>query len=551
MSLTQTLQKYIGGQELEYFENVVRESTKGRNDITKVIDSLQNRVNAEYEYSKNLEDGISELSVNKNSADCAVNLEKIIGLYCNEIRQKIKESRAYAQFIKDYIINQLNLLVKDQNIKVKGLISDGRKLSAQLKQEKTEVEKLMSQLNQKNNDYFQHQIQKFSQENLSQLQPQKKNENTLKSDKLFRNLKELREKLNSQQSSYEQFLQGYELRVSKIIEEFQLQDQNRVDQLKTVMNQLFQNDRIFENLNQIQGEYSLYRYKEQYFKSLEIKFKEQKSFVQCSVLKIEDNWVDRITHFINTKCQNIQYNRELITLNMEILKNDYEKINFLVQQQNQDFITNISLCQERIHNQMQELWTSQQVNLKSLINLLNHNLIGRQIWVFEFQQFRLDKRFEICQISYQNIVDLLNQLLDLCMNELDAFTVRKLILMTFTFYRIEKTEKIFLYDGIQHHSIFDKIDLWDAIFFECLYEEMKKQQDMRINENINDSIDREKNTVFGFLGSLIENMLSFSPSKQNVRILTSKYCKLYMLNDIQIKQLLQIIDNSKQQQNLS
>lgn len=44
---------------------------------------------------------------------------------------------------------------------------------------------------------------------------------------------------------------------------------------------------------------------------------------------------------------------------------------------------------------------------------------------------------------------------------------------------------------------------------------------MRINENINDSIERfifymyfrEKNTVFGFLGSLIENMLSFSPSK--------------------------------------
>lgn len=54
------------------------------------------------------------------------------------------------------------------------------------------------------------------------------------------------------------------------------------------------------------------------------------------------------------------------------------------------------------------------------------------------------------------------------MYELDAFTVRKLMLMTFTFYKIEKTEKIFLFDGIQHHSIFDKIDLWDAIFFECL-----------------------------------------------------------------------------------
>lgn len=53
-------------------------------------------MNAEYEYSKNLEDGISELIGNRNSADSAVNLEKIIALYCNEIRQKIKESRLYA-----------------------------------------------------------------------------------------------------------------------------------------------------------------------------------------------------------------------------------------------------------------------------------------------------------------------------------------------------------------------------------------------------------------------------------------------------------------------
>ncbi|CAD8149646.1 unnamed protein product [Paramecium pentaurelia] len=548
MSLTLTIQKYIGGLELEYFENLVKESTKGRNDITKMIDSLQNRVNAEYEYSKNLEDGISELIVNRNQTDSAVNLEKIIALYCNEIRQKIKESRQYAQFIKDYIINQLNILVKDQTNKVRGLISDGRKLSGQLKQERSEVEKLISQLNQKNNDYIQHQIQKFSQDNLSQLQPQKKNENTLKSNKLYRSLKELREKLSNQQTSYEQYLQGYELRISKIIEEFQLQDQDRINSMKIALNQLFQNDRIFQNLNQIQAEYSLYRYKESYLKSLEIKYKEQKSFIQFSVVKIEDNWIDSVSHFINQKFQNIQCNREIITLNMEIMKNDYENIHLLIQQQNEDLITNISLCQERIHNQMQELWSSKEVNIKSLINLLNNNLIGRQIWVFEFQQFRLDKKFEICQISYQNTVNLLNQILDLCLEEYDAFTVRKLMLMTFTFYRIEKTEKIFLFDGIQHHSIFDRFDLWDAIFFECLYEEMKKQQEMKIYENINDSIDREKNTVFGFLGSLIENMLSFSPSKQNVRTLTQKYCKFYMLNEIQIKQLLQIIENSKQQQ---
>ncbi|CAD8063136.1 unnamed protein product [Paramecium sonneborni] len=550
MSLTLTIQKYIGGQEQEYFENVVRESTKGRNDITKMIDSLQNRVNAEYEYSKNLEDGISELVLNKNSADCAVNLEKIINLYCNEIRQKIKESRAYAQFIKDYIINQLSLLVKDQTNKVRGLISDGRKLSGQLKLERTEIEKLISQLNLKKNDYFQHQIMRFSQEYLSQLPPQKKNENTLKSDKLFRNLKELKEKLSNQQTSYEQYLQGYELRISKIVEEFQIQDQDRVELMKKAMNQLFQNERVFENLNQITAEFSLYRYKEQYLKSLVIKYQEQKSFVQCSVEKVENNWLDRITHFIDTRCQSIQCDREQITLNMDILKNDQQTINIMLQQQNSDLITNISLCQERIHNQMQELWTSQEVNLKSLINLLNRNLIGRQIWVLRFQQFRLDKKFEICQISYNNTINLLNQILDLCLEEQDAFTVRKLMLMTFTFYRIEKTEKVFLFDGIRKHIIFEKLDLWDAIFFECLHEEMKKQYSMRVNENLNDSIDREKNTTFGFLGSLIENMLSFSPSKQNVRILIQKYSKLYQLNEVQIKQLLYIIDNSKQYQQI-
>lgn len=46
--------------------------------------------------------------------------------------------------------------------------------------------------------------------------------------------------------------------------------------------------------------------------------------------------------------------------------------------------------------------------------------------------------------------------------------------MAFTFYKIENNEKIFLSNGIKEHKIFESLDMWDAICFESLYEEMKK-----------------------------------------------------------------------------
>jgi hypothetical protein len=46
--------------------------------------------------------------------------------------------------------------------------------------------------------------------------------------------------------------------------------------------------------------------------------------------------------------------------------------------------------------------------------------------------------------------------------------------MAFTFFKFEKGEKIFLSHGIKEHKIFESLDLWDTIFFESLYEEMKK-----------------------------------------------------------------------------
>lgn len=49
-----------------------------------------------------------------------------------------------------------------------------------------------------------------------------------------------------------------------------------------------------------------------------------------------------------------------------------------------------------------------------------------------------------------------------------------MILLSVTFYKTENTEKIFLYSGIKNHKIFESFDLWDAIFFESLHEEMKK-----------------------------------------------------------------------------
>lgn len=42
----------------DYFENLARESTKGRNDMSRLNDSFMRRVEIELEYAKNIENVI-------------------------------------------------------------------------------------------------------------------------------------------------------------------------------------------------------------------------------------------------------------------------------------------------------------------------------------------------------------------------------------------------------------------------------------------------------------------------------------------------------------
>lgn len=62
--------------------------------------------------------------------------------------------------------------------------------------------------------------------------------------------------------------------------------------------------------------------------------------------------------------------------------------------------------------------------------------------------------------------------------------------MSMTFFKIVDQSRVFLYHGILNHKIFKSHDLWDAIYFESLHEEMKKQEGLRSKEQTPDSIQR-------------------------------------------------------------
>jgi len=88
-----------------------------------------------------------------------------------------------------------------------------------------------------------------------------------------------------------------------------------------------------------------------------------------------------------------------------------------------------------------------------------------------------------------------------------------------------------------HHHLWKSRDFWEAAIFDSAYEELKEGMSLRKHESAKESVMRERNTCFGQLISLLQNMLLFEIDKREIRFLLQKFAKLFNLSEDQIKSL--------------
>ncbi|KAL4445225.1 hypothetical protein ABPG74_022038 [Tetrahymena malaccensis] len=105
------------------------------------------------------------------------------------------------------------------------------------------------------------------------------------------------------------------------------------------------------------------------------------------------------------------------------------------------------------------------------------------------------------------------------------------------------TTKIYLYQQIMNHYLWKSRDFWESAIFDSAFEELKGCQELKKNENLKETQQRERNMCFGQLVSLLQNMLLFEIDKREIKFLLSKFAKLFYLTEEQLKTLNQTIDS--------
>lgn len=62
---------------------------------------------------------------------------------------------------------------------------------------------------------------------------------------------------------------------------------------------------------------------------------------------------------------------------MDLLRLSIPEVLDLMRTCNNDLIYLIELCSHKIHSEMNLLWSSNDIDINNLVNLLDHNLLGR------------------------------------------------------------------------------------------------------------------------------------------------------------------------------
>ncbi|KAL4471546.1 hypothetical protein ABPG74_008439 [Tetrahymena malaccensis] len=141
-----------------------------------------------------------------------------------------------------------------------------------------------------------------------------------------------------------------------------------------------------------------------------------------------------------------------------------------------------------------------------------------------------------------------NQLVIECFRYLDDLQVKKDILqlikfmpLSFAIYRLTAAEKVFLQEKVKHHFIWTQNDVWEALIFRSVKDELSK-----LDPSIAEDETMYRNTVYSNLATVGLNMLKFRSTKQSTKNIIGKLALNYGIPDSQIQDLMTFIENEGQ-----
>ena len=254
--------------------------------------------------------------------------------------------------------------------------------------------------------------------------------------------------------------------------------------------------------------------------------------IEDKIVELEDS-IDR-TYLILDEISLLTIQKmkcfQLININDLNLEEEIEKIkmNHLTIK----LLSNI----KKEYSEKEELNITQ--NELDLIESLLEKRCNRIVFLHKLNKFRALGNYMVTKVLYSIISKYFIKILNFIKKDYDVFPAKNVIVLSQTYYMIEKEEKIYIQEDIKEHEIFKDNKFWENLFNFFMNKEIQKlRKSFDLNEEKSDEKSHYNKLAFGQIMTICNNMLEFGYNKDDIYKFIEPKIKHYNLDEISISSI--------------
>lgn len=177
-------------------------------------------------------------------------------------------------------------------------------------------------------------------------------------------------------------------------------------------------------------------------------------------------------------------------------------------------------------------------NELDLIESLLEKRCNRIVFLHKLNKFRALGNYMVTKVIYSIISKYFIKILNFIKKDYDAFPAKNVIVLSQTYYMIEKEEKIYIQEDIKEHEIFKDNKFWENLFNFFMNKEIQKlRKSFDLNEEKSDEKSHYNKLAFGQIMTICNNMLEFGYNKDDIYKFIEPKIKYYNLDEISISSI--------------
>ena len=177
-------------------------------------------------------------------------------------------------------------------------------------------------------------------------------------------------------------------------------------------------------------------------------------------------------------------------------------------------------------------------NELDLIESLLEKRCNRIVFLHKLNKFRALGNYMVTKVLYSIISKYFIKILNFIKKDYDTFPAKNVIVLSQTYYMIEKEEKIYIQEDIKEHEIFKDNKFWENLFNFFMNKEIQKlRKSFDLNEEKSDEKSHYNKLAFGQIMTICNNMLEFGYNKDDIYKFIEPKIKYYNLDEISISSI--------------